>query len=722
MSSQTLVQANLVSTTVDRYLQVCLYLMLFTGFAALTSTGQLDLPSVVLVLTALLLRGYCLARGVNTMLSETTVRWWSLAYGGFFFLDLFLVSGHFLNATVHLVLFGMVLRLFSAQRTRDHLFLAMLAFAMVLAAAVLTVAGTFLFTFAAFLLMAVVTFVLMEMYRGQTAASVAAGVGEDGVIEQRLPWTLAGAGTILLVIILVCAAGIFFLLPRVSSGYLSSLQVGNDISTGFGTSVRLGRIGEIQQSSSVVMHIKVDGDTTGTRELRLRGVTLGTFDGRIWSNRLGQIVVPRSIAGDFTLVRRAAAGQDIGPTVRYHVFAEPTGTNVFFLAEHPLSLSGNYRMVAVDSSGAAFNMDRERQVTAYDATSLDGGFAAADRRAVSAALPPQLVSMYLAIPSLDPRISQLAHDITATATTDEQRAGALESYLSRTYGYTLQLPETEPDDPLANFLFERKRGHCEYFASSMTVMLRALGIPARMVNGFHGGEFNDVSGEYIIRAREAHSWVEAYIAGRGWVTYDPTPPGGGLAPRTGWGRVMLYVDALASFWREWIVNYDATHQRALGEEALRNTRTMAQMWRERLRAPYLRLLQVARHTRDLAVQSPRQWILGAMAAVVVLLAGISARRLRSWAHRRHLAAHPEEAPRSGASLLYVRMLRLLSRKGWQKDGAQTPEEFAATIEDPKLRQHVTRFTEHYEKARFGDSAPDAEKLPQIFEEISGSRR
>jgi transglutaminase-like putative cysteine protease len=722
MASLAQTRENPVSTTVDRYLQWCLYLMLVTGFGALATTGQLDLPSVALVLAALLLRGYSLVRGMNTSLTETTVRWLSLAYGGFYFLDLYLVSGHFMSATVHLVLFGMVLRLFSAHRTRDHLFLAMLAFAMVLAAAVLTVAGTFLFTFAIFLLMAVVTFILMEMSRGQTSASIASGPGDAGVMQKQLPWTLAGTGAALLVIILLCAAGIFFVLPRVSSGYFNSLQVGNDISTGFGTDVRLGRIGEIQQSSAVVMHVKVDGDTSGARELRLRGVTLGTFDGHTWSNRLGQFVLSRSSAGDFVLSPRSEIAGDTRKTFRYHVFAEPSGTSVFFLAEHPLTLAGNYRMVATDSSAAAFNMDREHQVSAYDGTSLsDDRFEKAARRPVPA-LPPPMASVYLALPDLDPRIPLLARDITAAATSDEERTSAVEGYLSRTYAYTLQLPQTEPRDPLANFLFERKRGHCEYFAASMTVLLRTLGIPARLVNGFHGGEFNDVSGEYIIRAREAHSWVEAYIAGRGWVSYDPTPAAGALSPRTGWGRLALYVDALSSFWREWVINYDATHQRTLGEETLRNTRTIAQTWRERLRAPYLRLVAAARHARNLAVQSPRRWILGALAAVMLLLAAMVAGRLPGWFRRRHLAAHPEEAPRTGASLWYVRLLRRLSRDGWKKVPAQTPEEFAASIADPSLRRHVARFTKHYEKARFGDSAPDAEKLPQLFEEISESRR
>ena len=103
----------------------------------------------------------------------------------------------------------------------------------------------------------------------------------------------------------------------------------------------------------------------------------------------------------------------------------------------------------------------------------------------------------------------MAAQIADSAENNYDRAAALERYLRTHYGYTLQLPQSEAADPLANFLFERKRGHCEYFASSMAVMLRTLGIPSRVVNGFHGAEFNDVTGNYVVRAKDAHAWVEA---------------------------------------------------------------------------------------------------------------------------------------------------------------------------------------------------------------------
>src|SRR5262249_23695685 len=138
--------------------------------------------------------------------------------------------------------------------------------------------------------------------------------------------------------------------------------------------------------------------------------------------------------------------------------------------------------------------------------------------------PADISERYLQLPAeLDPRIAVLAQSATAHTTTAYDKAAALENFLKTKYSYTLDLTGNPGKDPLAHFLFETRAGHCEYFASAMTVMLRMLGIPAREVNGFLPGEYNDLGGDYIVRASDAHSWVEVYFAGNGWIVFDPTP-------------------------------------------------------------------------------------------------------------------------------------------------------------------------------------------------------
>src|SRR6202030_714844 len=112
------------------------------------------------------------------------------------------------------------------------------------------------------------------------------------------------------------------------------------------------------------------------------------------------------------------------------------------------------------------------------------------------------LSNYLLVPPLDPRIPKLAAQITSQADNNYDRAVTIESYLRTHFGYTLELPRKVPRDPLAEFLFVRKKGHCEYFASSMAVMLRSLQIPSRVVTGFQSGVFNRLTGWQVVRASD----------------------------------------------------------------------------------------------------------------------------------------------------------------------------------------------------------------------------
>jgi transglutaminase-like putative cysteine protease len=709
---------------IERYFELALYLLVLTGFGTLASTGGLDSPTVMLVGAALLFRGFLLATQRNLLIPERWTTLLTLGYVAFYLADYFLISGVFLKATVHLVLFVMVVRLFSAQRDRDHYFLAVISFLMVLSAAVLTVDSIFLLAFAGFMLMAVVTFILMEMRRSAAKATVHSKETSDARAYRHMAFSLAGASPALVLFILLGAAAIFFVLPRVSAGYLSAYAPGSELSTGFSDRVQLGRIGEIQQSSSVVMHIQIDGDKKGAFDLKWRGVALNVFDGTTWSNPHEQHIVPRTADGRFDLWApdpRGQASKAVRP-IHYRVLMEPVGSNVFFLAGTPQVLQGNYRLVVADGGGAVFDLDPEHPVSRYEATSDLAQPAAGELRAAGGPYPLDVLLQSLKLPPLDPRIRQLAEQITVSADNNYDKAVAIETYLRTHFGYTLELPRTVPRDRLANFLFERQQGHCEYFASSMAVMLRALRIPSRVVNGFSGGEFNDLTSQYLVRASNAHSWVEAYFPGYGWVSFDPTPAGSAAA-HPGWSRVALYVDAMASFWREWVINYDLSHQQILAVGATGSGREVLQAVRNWAHRHYQALLTAVRRAQHTMARSPARWSIAGLLITALLLLGGNAQRLWQAVRRLRVAARPERSPRLAATIWYERMTRLTARRGWRKLPVQTPEEFVTCIEDATVREVAARFTRHYEHARFGGSAESAQRLPGLYEEISsGTKR
>jgi hypothetical protein len=321
------------------------------------------------------------------------------------------------------------------------------------------------------------------------------------------------------------------------------------------------------------------------------------------------------------------------------------------------------------------------------------------------------------MPPLDPRISKLAQQITAQKVNNYDRAIAIENYLRTHFGYTLQLSRTRPHDPLAEFLFVRKQGHCEYFASSMTIMLRTLGIPSRVVNGFRTGEFNDLTSQYLVRESDAHSWVEAYFPGYGWITFDPTP-GGAIESRTGWSRAVLYIDAMSSFWREWVVSYDANHRSSLGRVATRASIQWFQRVRKLTIRKYGSMLSAASRTQANLAGHPLRWMpLGLLAAIALAFVA-NARRWSRLFRRTSLSANSSKSPRAAAAIWYERMIRKVARKGWRKLPAQTPAEFLTSIDDVIIKSQVAKFTTLYESARFGGSAKDASSLAQLYDELS----
>jgi hypothetical protein len=290
--------------------------------------------------------------------------------------------------------------------------------------------------------------------------------------------------------------------------------------------------------------------------------------------------------------------------------------------------------------------------------------------------------------------------------------------LRRNYRYTLNLKGSPGHDPLAHFLFESRAGHCEYFASAMAVMLRTIGIPSREVNGFLPGEYNDLGGDYIVRASDAHSWVEAYFPGSGWVTFDPTPPGpdeySGM-----FTRFNMYLDWMQLNWNEWVVNYDFSHQMLLAQNVERGSRN----WNESAREWFRRM-------QDRGMGGLTRWQNGharlsllfpaALVFILLILRFDWIRAAFRWLSL-YLQLRSSPSDRSNpqlASRLYTDLLRVLAKRGFRRAETQTPLEFAASSGlHPDLIPAVREFTNLYAAARFGNLPCDTIRLRTLLTQI-----
>ena len=706
---------------IDRLLDVSLFALVVVAFIAVAGTGKLDPFSLAAVVLAILIRAYLFFRRSERQLSVATTTKLTVAYVFVYAADYLLLSGSFITSTVHLVLFVLVVKLFSVHRDRDRMYLAVISFLMLLSAAILTIDTFFLAAFISFALIAIVAFITMEMRRSMNASARIAPVKSGTRLGRLVSMTATG----LIACILLLTPPLFFALPRVSAGRLQQFAQQNAFTSGFSDEVTLGQIGVIQQSDDVVLRAQFEQPPPA--DMKWHGTTLTHFDGRKWFNRLperatielhggidnsvgfGSVFTRRILDGANELIPRDVDNAVKAPILlRYKVNLEPMGANIFFFPSRLGWLRGSIR----DYSLAVSATVSYRQSSAVAIRAYNGLSIVLPNEGVIARETPAPGPAYLELPPMDPRVANLASQITGNVSTPYEKAAAIEEYLRTKFGYTLEMVATE--NPIPFFLFERKKGHCEYFASAMAVMLRTQGIPSRIVNGFRNGELSDVTGSYIVRGRDAHSWVEAFIPGRGWVEFDPTPAATPLEHNM-WTRVGLYLDAAKEFWGEWVVNYDFSHQSLLAELTTNKTKISAESLWKRMQGRYftgiLWLQKLFSQVRDpQQLETPQGWA-KALGAFVVLLIAIWAFRILM--RMRRMAKLP---PEGVASLWLERLLRKLGKRGLRKSASQTANQWAESAPDG-VRSALAAFVREYESARFGANAESAAKLPQLYEEV-----
>jgi len=731
---------------VQRYFEVSLFLLVSTAIMAVVLTGKLDPVSLALPPIALAYKGFRIWRGRGPEITARVATWLVLAYFLFFPIDLWFLSRSLsadapnpalyaaLLAAIHLMLFAALVRLYSARTNRDFAFLAVLAFTCMLSSAILTVGTSFLAMLAIFLALAVSTFVALEIRRSATGA-VSPSFEPGSPMARQLNRALGLTSVLVAVSALLVGGVFFFLIPRFTAGYLSALNLQPNLMTGFGEDITIGEIGKIQQSSAVVMRIHVEGDPGRAEDVHWRGIVLTNFDGKRWfTPRHGEIVISPDSGGEYRFPPAGLPSGDFFP-LRYTVMMEPVATDAVFVAPRPEMLRGRFaneseRMgvprsrtyLLLDKTGSLSNPFHNDIKVRYEGVSLLPIIPPAQLRKSSAVYPDDIRDLYLQVPQLDPRIKQLAEKIVEKSHNEYDRAANIELYLKSHYGYTLDLTGRQTDDPLAYFLFERREGHCEYFAAAMTVMLRDLGIPARYVGGFLPGEYNDLGGDYIIRASDAHAWVEAYFPGYGWITFDPTPAGNGK--RKGLlARMGLYWDWFQFAWDEWVINYDFGHQMNLAQNVQKTSRD----WGERTLRYYhdkqrdaIRLLMAL----DRRTEASPYFLPSVLVFLIALLIYLRGRPLIGYliARWRVRARRGGNLTASLAALEYREMLRLLEKRGWKKAPSQTPLEFASAIPATDLSAPVAQLTELYQSARFGDHAAPIDQMSSLLRSIRESLR
>lgn len=310
---------------------------------------------------------------------------------------------------------------------------------------------------------------------------------------------------------------LFFVVPRVPPLWDLPTQK-SGAKTGMSDSMAPGEVSELSRSSELAFRIQFDGEAPPPRERYWRGLTYSWFDGTRWSQ-----AVPRNVRRDeylatptlpfvpdwYTQIEQQASGKQY----EYQILLEPTQREWLYAMATPLarvpgvSFVRDYRLVA-DSPVAETLSYRVRSYP-----DMPRGLQLPDwERNINLSLPD----------GGNPRARAMAQQWRAEAGSDAAYIDRLMRWFrEEQFYYTLQ-PPVLGSQQIDDFLFRTRAGFCEHYASSMTFMLRATGIPARVVVGYQGGRLNPLGTHMIVRQYDAHAWVEAWLPGRGWVELDPT--------------------------------------------------------------------------------------------------------------------------------------------------------------------------------------------------------
>jgi transglutaminase-like putative cysteine protease len=551
---------------------------------------------------------------------------------------------------------------------------------------------------------------------------------------------------------LVVAAAFFLFIPRLWAGrtewgkgdtHQASLGI-----TGFTNEVRLGDLIPVLENSKRALQVRLfDGKGNplnleeycaqiGYEEPLFRGATLENYEDSTWKGS-GHLAtwVPEPH-------KRAAN------SVRQQILQEPIGTSLLF-AIHPVDavVLPNPQDMAqtIPFSRQMFRPDTvaSDKALSYDVYSPPSEIAAANLGKTRYHINLDVAKgrhKLLSLPAGLPRLRQLAlkasggeklTDSTDSETAEQARriVDRLCRYLrdSGEYVYSLDTSAKDPKlDPVEDFLVNRKRGHCEYFASALVLMLRSVGVPSRMVSGFKGGTVNAISGAYEVEQRHAHVWVEALIGGDRWVTVDPTPAARDVSVAS-FAASVKTVHELASVvnstWTQ-LMNMSINDQQTSFYVPIRDA--IQEWWSPKNGSrPFLALVFYG--VIDFATD-PTQWftVKGIIAATVTgsFFAGLALLlRLRKRMWRTLIGLwKPQRSSREIRIAFYVRFEALCRQLGLIRSSYETQREFAGSV-GARIRQDVIssdglpevppRLVEFFYRARFGDE----DLSPAVVEEL-----
>ncbi len=618
--------------------------------------------------------------------------------------EVFFRSGDLIGEGINFTVYLLIVRLLNLKTNRDYFQLYILSFINLLSSSILTESVSFAIPFLLYIIIATWTLTLYNL-KAQYEESL--GNNPENKVDfyksrKIITRKFLLATSILSLILIISSSVIFFIFPRMSLGFFYKKIGSRKSMAGFSEEIDLGSIGSIMTNSTIVMRVETQSGHLNKdflNKVYWRGTAFDSYDGRRWShssNKRDKKLID-VLTGKIELTN-VSSGSDL---FRQKIFLEPMETRIVFAADE-MKIIRWEKLKIERFIRKEIGVEVDPYLTSYfisDLASDQNYFAYSDLNsktgyqysAETVEYPQDLP--YLKLPYRDLRTSNLVDEITRGLTNDYEKAKAMEGYLRDNFRYSATDINIESERPLEVFLFEKRKGHCELFSTAMSIMMRYAGIPSRNVVGFKGGNINDVGNYIVVRQSDAHSWVEGFIAGNGWMRFEPTPSSQDaimFATRK-FGAFAKYYDYLKLRWYKYVIDYDlraqARYARLFFAGVSKYFKTTAKVEKKTALSERLR-----KGAGDIWKQ---------IVSFVLILAVIALLYFRFVSRRNKKYKSREN--RGSSFEFYARMLKILSRKGMHKQKAYTPLEFSNEILTTKGEKFnaVSSITKHYYIVRFG---------------------
>jgi transglutaminase-like putative cysteine protease len=464
---------------------------------------------------------------------------------------------------------------------------------------------------------------------------------------------------------------LFLLFPRVPGPFWAMPTRSGSASSGLDDQMSPGSINALSLSDEIAFRVAFEGSAPPPRQRYWRGPVFHQFDGVSWRE-----------AGRMPMLR--ADVEPRGEPVRYRITLEPHDRPWLLALDFPEAWAGIRGFMTFDYKLVARRpVD---QLVAYDVVSYPDAVTDVE-------LSDWVRNWSLQLPEgRNPLTVELGRQLRVQHGSDREiLSTALSRFTSEGFVYTLRPGALIGAHPVDEFMFDTRRGFCEHYASAFTVLMRAAGLPARVVTGYQGGQLNPIGGRFIVRQSDAHAWSEVWLDGEGWVRVDPTAavapdrielgladavPAGEAAPGLMLRRLRILEqirqswDAVDAAWDEWVLGYGPDQQAAL--------------------------------LRSFGVGDPDwRWLAGAMAAMLAAVLAVVA----AWLAWKYRPPRPDEVQR-----LYRRFLGTLARSGLHRHPWEGPLDFSerAVAAFPAHAGAIRRITTSYVRARYGPRESDRE--------------